>query len=164
MVVLTLWLLLFLLLGALLGINMYSVIVLQDLQSDLINSHDCAHRVNQLVEPEFAMQALVSALLLLAGGWSWLGWGMLAVHVPLSAFHFKAYVRREHLTEVTDVFHTMDRERQRRGTKMVVYVVTFVLVIYLATQTAVNAFLTPEGKLQAAEFFKEAMTNNLHHF
>ena len=90
MVVLTLWLLLFLLLGALLGINMYSVIVLQDLQSDLINPHDCAHRVNQLVEPEFAMQALVSALLLLAGGWSWLGWGMLAVHVPLSAFHFKA--------------------------------------------------------------------------
>ena len=90
MVVLTLWLLLFLLLGALLGINMYSVIVLQDLQSDLINPHDCANRVNQLVEPEFAMQALVSALLLLAGGWSWLGLGMLAVHVPLSAFHFKA--------------------------------------------------------------------------
>ena len=65
---------------------------------------------------------------------------------------------------VTDVFHTMDRERQRRGTKMVIYVVTFVLVIYRATHTAVNAFLTPEGKLQAAEFFKEAMTNNLHHF
>ena len=70
MVVLTLWLLLFLLLGALLGINMYSVIVLQDLQSDLINPHDCAHRVNQLVE--LVRYTRWSALLLLAGGGA--GW------------------------------------------------------------------------------------------
>jgi lipopolysaccharide export LptBFGC system permease protein LptF len=47
---------------------------------------------------------------------------------------------------------------------MGVYVLTFVLVIYEAVSTAVNQFLTPEGKQQAAEFFKEAMTNNLHHF
>ena len=85
---------------------------------------------------------------------------MLAVHVPLSAFYFKAYVRRS-LTEVTDVFHTMDGAPAATNGGLRRHVRAR---SYLATQTAVNAFLTPEGKLQAAEFFREAMTNNLHHF
>ena len=165
MVVLTLWLFLFLLLGALLGVNMYSVIVLQDLTSDLINPHDCANRINQLVVPEFAMQGATSVLLFLAGtGMGWLAWCLLLIHVPITVFHAQLYLRQEHVVHVTDVFARMDVERNRRGAKMGVYVLTFVLVIYEAVSTVVNQFLTPEGKQQAAEFFKEAMTNNLHHF
>jgi hypothetical protein len=164
MLVLTLWLILFLLLGGLLGVNMYGVIVLQDLQSDLINPHDCANRINALVVPEFVGQAVCSGLLTLTCPWSWLGLVLVLVHLPITAFHAKLFATQEHVVHVTDVFAKMDVEKNRRGVKMGVYVATFVCVVYASVETAVNSFLTPEGKAQAAEFFKEAMTNNLHHF
>ena len=47
---------------------------------------------------------------------------------------------------------------------MAAYVVTFVFVIYRGTQTAVNSFMTEEGKAKAAEFFKDAVASNMHHF
>ena len=159
MAILTLWLLLFLILGALLGFNMYTILCLQDLESDLINPHDASSRVNQLALPEFALQA--AATLALLGTQSWL---MLLVHVPLAMFHLRLYGKNEHVVEVTDVFGRLAEERSRRTAKMAAYVVTFVFVIYRGTKTAVNSFMTEEGKAKAAEFFKDAVASNMHHF
>jgi len=159
MAVLAIWVLLFLVLGALVGISMYTIICLQDLQGDLINPHDCSSRVNQLAIPEFALQAVTAALLLGAGSWS-----LLLVHVPLAVWHSQLYANREHVIEVTDMFGRLESERTRRAAKMAAYALTFVVVVYRGTESAVNSFLTPEGKAKAADFFREAVITNMHHF
>ena len=115
--------------------------------------------MNQLAIPEFALQAVTAALLLGAGSWS-----LLLVHVPLAVWHSQLYANREHVIEVTDMFGRLESERTRRAAKMAAYALTFVVVVYRGTESAVNSFLTPEGKAKAADFFREAVITNMHHF
>ena len=89
---LLLWILAFLVLGAVMGINLYALICLSDLQADLINPHDCAGRINKLVMPEIIAHAAAAGLMMLCGSWS-----MVLVNGPLIAWHVRQVGRNQHL-------------------------------------------------------------------
>ena len=42
-----------------LGILMFALITLSDLESDLVNPHDCAVRLNSLLLPEIVLQSML---------------------------------------------------------------------------------------------------------
>ena len=159
MAVLFLWILAFLVLGAVMGINLYALICLSDLQADLINPHDCAGRINKLVMPEIIAHAAAAGLMMLCGSWS-----MILVNGPLIAWHVRQVGRNQHLADVTEIFNQLDKEKSVRVGKAMVYALVFLTAAYRGTERGVNMFLDPDEKAKMAEFFKDAVASSVHHF
>mmetsp|Transcript_41687 Transcript_41687/g.98906 ORF Transcript_41687/g.98906 Transcript_41687/m.98906 type:complete len:121 (-) Transcript_41687:616-978(-) len=103
------WLVCFILQAAILGILMYSLICLSDLENDFINPHDSTTRINRWVVPEYLVQALLSCLLLLSGKW-FTGLVQLAV----LGFHLRSYFRNEHFADVTEIFKQLPLQKKHR--------------------------------------------------
>mmetsp|Transcript_17984 Transcript_17984/g.28726 ORF Transcript_17984/g.28726 Transcript_17984/m.28726 type:complete len:163 (+) Transcript_17984:451-939(+) len=159
MIVLVLWVILFMLVGALLGVNMYTVICLSDLANDFINPHDSSNRINKLVVPEFVIHIVQTGLFFGVGSWS-----LVAVNTPLALFHLRSYLRGSCFMDVTEIFNQLESEKQTRMFKITFYAIVFIAIIYRLTECAVNTFLTQDGKIMAAQFLKEAAASNMHHF
>mmetsp|Transcript_1658 Transcript_1658/g.3752 ORF Transcript_1658/g.3752 Transcript_1658/m.3752 type:complete len:162 (+) Transcript_1658:178-663(+) len=157
-IVIILWVVLFMLMGALLGMNMYMVICLSDLANDFINPHDSSSRINKLVVPEFVIHAVQTGLFVGVGSWS-----LLAVNTPLVLFHLRSYMRRECFMDVTEIFNQLEAEKRTRMFKIAFYAIVFIAIIYRLTECAVNTFLTTDGRMLAAQMLKEAATE-FHHF
>ena len=58
------------------------LICISDLESDFINPHDAARRINGFVHPELGLHGMLSVAFLLTGHWA-----MFLVNVPLILFH-----------------------------------------------------------------------------
>lgn len=75
--------------------------------------------------PEYAIQAALTAVLLLSGKWI-----MAAVNIPVLAFNIHSLVRGQHKTDVTEIFRQLPRERRIRMYKLAAYMVSFIFIIY----------------------------------
>lgn len=75
--------------------------------------------------PEYILQAVVTAMLLLTGKW----FSGLILLVVL-AWNVRTYLREEHTVDVTEVFRQIPREKTIRIVKLVVYLLLFVYSIY----------------------------------
>ncbi|KAK9809141.1 hypothetical protein WJX72_010007 [[Myrmecia] bisecta] len=145
------WLLSFIIQAALLGVTMYGLITLSDLENDFINPHDASAGVNRWVVPELIAQGSMSVLLLGTGKWI-----AGPLHALLTAFNVRVWMRQEHRLDVTEVFKQLPREKKIRIFKLVFYLVSFVLIIYRLVESAVNALLTPAGRETAKSLFDDA--------
>jgi hypothetical protein len=79
---LVLGILTFLAVAALLGILIYQLMCLSDLEFDYINPFDSASRINKFVVPEIALHVGLSCLYLVFGYWL-----IFLINVPLIYYH-----------------------------------------------------------------------------
>uniref|UniRef100_A0A7S1SUI6 Cornichon family protein n=1 Tax=Tetraselmis chuii TaxID=63592 RepID=A0A7S1SUI6_9CHLO len=145
------WLVSFILQAALLGMVMYTLICLSDLENDFINPHDSCTRVNRLVVPELVAQAVLTGLLLVSGKWF-----VAIFQIAVLAFHIHRFFRNDQYTDVTEIFKQLPEQKKRRILKLVLYLISFVIIIYRLVETAVTALLTPAGRKVAKQIINEA--------
>ncbi|KAK9827272.1 hypothetical protein WJX81_006715 [Elliptochloris bilobata] len=145
------WLLALLLTAALLGITMYSLISLSDLENDFINPHDSSVSINRWVEPKYVIEAVLFALLLLTGKWV-----TASLLLGVCAWDLRTYLRSEHKVDVTEIFRQIPHEKKVRMVSLLVYLVTFVITIYKLVETAIYSLLNDDGRRAAHNLFKEA--------
>ncbi|XP_022151666.1 protein cornichon homolog 1-like isoform X2 [Momordica charantia] len=119
---------------ALLVFNFYQLLVLTDLEADYLNIYDSSSRINKLVIPEFIVQGVFCSLFLLTGHWF-----MFLITVPVSCYHIRLFLKREHLIDVTEVFRVLKREKYFRLGKLIFYLLMFLIVIFRLTLSAFNS-------------------------
>ncbi|XAR63161.1 hypothetical protein NMG60_11023002 [Bertholletia excelsa] len=112
------WLLSFFLLIGLLGILLYQLMCLADLEFDYINPYDSASRINKVVIPEFVTQGSLCFLHLITGHWI-----MFLFCLPYLYYNFRLYSEKRHLVDVTEIFNQLAREKKHRIYKLVYLVV-----------------------------------------
>eukprot|EP00899_Mesostigma_viride_P017391 jgi/Mesvir1/25653/Mv01871-RA.1 len=139
------WLISFLIVAALLGMVMYTLISLTDLENDFINPHDSSARINTFVLPEYLAHALLCATFLLHRQYV-----MTLINVPLLLHHARKFWRRKHLVDVTEIFNQLAREKRHRFVKMGFYLFVFVIIIYRLVEAAVTVLLTTKGGRMAS--------------
>eukprot|EP00249_Psilotum_nudum_P007103 c20306_g1_i1 orf=482-916(+) len=133
---LLLWLFSFFVVAAALGIIIFQLMCLSDLELDYINPFDSASRINKSVMPEFILQGSLCGIYLLTGHWS-----MVLLNAPLVYFNVKLYMRRQHLVDVTEIFNHLGKEKKYRLIKLGFYVFLFFIVIYRLVSSAVVGIL-----------------------
>jgi len=75
--------------------------------------------------PEYIAQGAITVLLLLTGKWVA---GLLSL--VLTAYHVRAYMKQEHVIDVTEVFRQIPRQKVIRIVKLIIYLVSFVYFIF----------------------------------
>ncbi|KAI6696717.1 hypothetical protein NL676_016836 [Syzygium grande] len=105
---------------ALFASTFYQILILSDLEADYINMYEAASRINGLILPDFILQGVLSALLLMTGHWF-----MFLVSVPVTCYHVMLYIKRRHLIDVTEVFRVLGTEKKYRMVKLVYYPFSF---------------------------------------
>ncbi|GLJ22120.1 hypothetical protein SUGI_0415050 [Cryptomeria japonica] len=131
-----LWLISFVLVIALLGIVVYQLICLSDLEFDYINPYDSSSRINWLIIPEFVIQGGLCLLFLLT--WHWF---MFLITAPLVYYHVQLYMKRKHLVDVTEIFNLLNGEKKYRMIKLAYYLILFFIAIYSLVASAVIALI-----------------------
>ncbi|XP_059633992.1 protein cornichon homolog 4-like [Cornus florida] len=119
------WLLSFFLLIAILGILLYQLMCLADLEFDYINPYDSASRINKSVLPEFVVQGTLCFLHLVTGHWV-----MFLFCLPYSYYNFRLYNQKRHLVDVTEIFNQLPWEKKLRIFKLAYLVVLLCLSIF----------------------------------
>ncbi|XAR55000.1 hypothetical protein NMG60_11030365 [Bertholletia excelsa] len=107
------WLLFFFVLIALLGIVVYQLMCLADLEFDYINPYDSASRINRVIMPEFISQGVLCFLYLITGHWF-----MSLLSGPYLYYNVRLYTRRQHLIDVTEIFNLLNWEKKQRLIKL----------------------------------------------
>eukprot|EP00262_Sarcandra_glabra_P020726 TRINITY_DN8407_c0_g1_i1.p1 TRINITY_DN8407_c0_g1~~TRINITY_DN8407_c0_g1_i1.p1 ORF type:complete len:137 (-),score=15.52 TRINITY_DN8407_c0_g1_i1:417-827(-) len=120
-----LWLFSFFLLIALLGLVVYQLMCLADLEFDYINPYDSASRINSVVLPEFFIQGALCLLFLLTGHWL-----MFLLCAPNLYYNARQYTRRQHLVDVTEIFNLLNREKKHRILKLAYLIILLFLSIF----------------------------------
>jgi len=139
-----LFLLCFFLQAGLLGLVMYGLICISDLENDFINPHDASDTLNKWALPEYVVQSVMTGLLLAFGKWATGG-----VHLCMAIYNWREYLRGDHRVDATDVFQKVGYQKKLRLGKLVFYLVSFVLLIYKLVAAAVH-HLVSHGDRQAA--------------
>ena len=134
------WALCFLIEAALLGIIMYTLICLADLENDFINPHDSANRINKFVGPEYVLQAIHFLFFLLAGKWS-----LVLVSLPVVGWLARSYLKGEALVDVTEIFNNLSMEKKIRLTKLFFHLLMFIIIIYRVVEALVNFVMASHG-------------------
>ena len=153
------WLSLFFFLGAMLGMNMYILVCLTDLQNDFMNPHDTANRINKLVMPEVMFHVCLTVIQILMNRF-----GLVLLHLPVLLFSLRLmYQKRELYIDVTEIFNVLQREKRRRGWKVGFFSVAFVIATYRLVEEVVHTMLTDNGRKIAAQVLRDAAHSNLYH-
>lgn len=139
-VTLLVWLASFAGVAVLLGLTMYGLICLSDLENDFINPHDSATRINAGVNPEAAIQAALTALYLVTGNWL-----SFLYSVPMLAYNVRLYMRGEQRVHVTDIFSQLSLRKKVFLLKLFYYLIFFVFVIYSLVKIVVILAVADEG-------------------
>lgn len=139
---LTLWLLSFFAVAAALGILIYQLMCLSDLEFDYINPFDSASSINKFVLPEFIIQGSLCAVFLLTGHWV-----MALINAPVVYYHVTLYMNRQHLVDVTEIFSLLGKEKKYRLIKLGFYVFLFFIVIYRLVMAAVLTVLETDSEV-----------------
>ncbi|KAL3144333.1 hypothetical protein ABBQ32_004093 [Trebouxia sp. C0010 RCD-2024] len=145
------WLLAFLAQAGLLGIVMYSLISLSDLENDFVNPHDASAALNKWVPVEYILNAALAAFLLVCGKWI-----AAAIHTCVSLWNLRTYLQRDHAVDVTEIFRQLPKQKMMRMIKLVIFLFAFVLIIYRLVESAVTRLLTEEGRDTAKQLLKDA--------
>ncbi|XP_024389696.1 protein cornichon homolog 1 isoform X1 [Physcomitrium patens] len=120
-----LWLLCFFAVVSLLGVLVYQLMCLSDLEFDYSNPFDSSVNINSCIVPEFFIHGTLGCTYLLTGHW-WL----FILNVPLAYYHTSLYLRKQHLLDVTEIFSHLGREKKYRLVKLAFYLLLFVIVIF----------------------------------
>ncbi|VFQ75743.1 unnamed protein product [Cuscuta campestris] len=107
------WLLSFFLLVAILGLLLYQLMCLADLEYDYINPYDSASRINKVLVPSFITEGLLCVLHLIAGHWV-----MFLLCIPYGYYNFRVYTQGRHLIDVTEIFNQLPWEKKIRLYKL----------------------------------------------
>ncbi|KAM7494142.1 hypothetical protein LguiB_028751 [Lonicera macranthoides] len=107
------WILFFFILIALVGLVVFQLMCLADLEFDYINPYDSASRINKVILPEYITQGFLCLLYLLAGHWM-----MSLLCVPYLYYNVRLYMRRHHLVDVTEIFNQLSWEKKQRLFKL----------------------------------------------
>ncbi|KAA8515942.1 hypothetical protein F0562_019121 [Nyssa sinensis] len=119
------WLLSFFILVGVLGILLYQLMCLADLEFDYINPYDSALRINKVVLPEFVTQGTLCFLHLVTGHWL-----MFLLCLPYLYYNMRLYTRRRHLVDVTEIFNQLPWEKRLRIYKLVYLIAILCLSIF----------------------------------
>ena len=87
--------------------------------------------------PEYALQALLTGLLLLGGKWF-----ALSLHAVMLAYNVRIYMRGDHSIDATDIFHKVGRQKNIRIGKLIFYLASLILLIYRYTLTVQGIGMT----------------------
>ncbi|KAL0040353.1 hypothetical protein WJX77_004267 [Trebouxia sp. C0004] len=128
MINLLVWLLAFLMQAGLLGIVMYSLISLSDLENDFVNPHDSSAALNKWVVSTLACIALKARI----------------------------YLQREHIVDVTEIFRQLPKQKMMRMIKLVIFLFSFVLIIYRTVETLI-IFALDENNVYGGHTPKEGI-------
>mmetsp|Transcript_2421 Transcript_2421/g.4870 ORF Transcript_2421/g.4870 Transcript_2421/m.4870 type:complete len:160 (+) Transcript_2421:341-820(+) len=134
------WVGLFLVEAGLLGMIMFTLICLMDLESDFINPHDATGRINKLLLPERLLQGVHTIVLLVRGEF--------LVSIPnlaLAAFLVYQIVKRNALLDVTEIFTQLPWEKRVRLCKLAVHFVSLIYVIYRLVEAGVSVLMDHHG-------------------
>jgi len=143
-----LWLLSFFAVVSLLGVLVYQLMCLSDLEFDYINPFDSSSRINSFIVPEFAIHGALGCVFLLTGHWL-----LFLLNVPLIYYHTNLYLKKEHLLDVTEIFNQLNREKKYRMIKLAFYLLLFFIVIYKLVLAAVFLILEHENAVENAGSF-----------
>ncbi|CAK8562598.1 unnamed protein product [Lathyrus sativus] len=102
----------------------YQLILLVDLEFDYINPYDSTSRINQVIFPEFLMQAILCFLNLFGGHWF-----LFLISLPCFYYNVTLYIKRQHYTDVTEIYNKLNFEKKKRLLKVIHLFVIFVLSI-----------------------------------
>ncbi|GMH44978.1 hypothetical protein BSKO_12935 [Bryopsis sp. KO-2023] len=149
---LVVWLLAMFMQSGLLGMTMYTLICLTDLENDYINPHDASARVNKWVIPEVVLQCTFAGILLVGGKWIA---GMLPL--GLAAWCIRSFTKGTAYTDVTEIFKQVSEEKKNRFIKLGVHLFMFVLTIYRLVNAAVHGLLTDEAKEVAKRLLQDSI-------
>ena len=152
------WLSLFAFLGAGLGMNMYILVCLTDLQNDFMNPHDTANRINKLVKPEVLFHLVVVVITT-----AMRRFGLCFMHLPVLLYSLKLYSKKEIYVDVTEIFNVLDREKKIRGWKVVFFSIVFIITTYRLVEEVVHTMMTDSGRKIAAQVLRDAASSNLYH-
>lgn len=131
--VLIVWLLSFFIIVALLGLVVYQIMCLADLEFDYINPYDSASRINSVVLPEFVTQGILCLVFLLSGHWL-----MFLFCVPYLYYNVRMYLERKHLIDVTEIFNMLNWEKKQRIIKLAYLIAVLILSIFLMIWAALE--------------------------
>ncbi|CAF2082831.1 unnamed protein product [Brassica rapa subsp. narinosa] len=119
------WLISFFFLIALVGIIVYQLVCLADLEFDYINPYDSAARINYVVLPEFIVQGVLCVFYLFTGHWF-----MAILCLPYMYYNFQLYSKRQHLVDVTEIFNLLNWEKKKRLFKLAYIILNLFLTIF----------------------------------
>ncbi|KAH6789543.1 Cornichon family protein [Perilla frutescens var. frutescens] len=119
------WLISFFLVIAIIGIILYQLMSLADLEYDYINPYDSASRINKAVLPEFVAQGVLCLLHLITGHWV-----MFLLCLPYAYYNITLYTRRQHFVDVTEIFNQLSWEKKVRLCKLGYLVILVAMTIF----------------------------------
>ncbi|XP_013584392.1 PREDICTED: protein cornichon homolog 4-like [Brassica oleracea var. oleracea] len=129
------WLISFFLLIALVGIIVYQLVCLADLEFDYINPYDSAARINYVVLPEFIVQGVLCVFYLFTGHWF-----MAILCLPYMYYNFQLYSKRQHLVDVTEIFNLLNWEKKKRLFKLAYIILNLFLTIFWMIYSALDDY------------------------
>ncbi|KAL0732729.1 hypothetical protein Bca4012_008938 [Brassica carinata] len=119
------WLISFFFLIALVGIIVYQLACLADLELDYINLHDYVSGINSVVLPEFIVQGVLCVFYLVTGHWF-----MALLFLPCLYYNFHLYSKRQHLVDVTEIFNLLNWEKKKRLFKLANIILNLIVTIF----------------------------------
>ncbi|XP_068651140.1 protein cornichon homolog 4-like [Aristolochia californica] len=122
MEVLLVWLLSFFLIVGLIGLVVYQLMCLADLELDYINPFETAARVNGTLKPEYVIQGVLCLAFLVTGHWL-----MFLFCLPYLYYNLRQYRQNQHLVDVTEIFNMLSWEKKQRLIKLA-YLITLLFV------------------------------------
>jgi hypothetical protein len=130
------WVIFFIINVLLIASNLYQIVCLSDLEADYLNPYESSARINQVIVPEMALNAVFCALFLLTGHWF-----MFLITLPITCYSFILFMKRQHLIDVTEVFRFLNPEKKYRIIKLGFYLLLFVIVIIRLVLAVVNSLV-----------------------
>lgn len=83
------------------------------------------------------MQATLAAMMLLTGNWI-----LATLHTSVTIFHFRQFMLKKHLADVTEIFRQLKQLKNQVLVKLAIYLLAFVVVIYRWASTKFHYRLT----------------------
>lgn len=119
------WLLSMFLIIALIGLVVYQLMCIADLELDFINPYDSAKQINSVVLPEFVTQGVLCILFLITRHWF-----TFLFCIPYLYYNVRMYNRRQHLIDVTEIFSLLNWEKKQRLIKLAYIIILLFLCIF----------------------------------
>ena len=83
---------------------------------------------------EYILNAVLAVFLLVTGKWV-----AASIHICISLYNLRIYLQREHIVDVTEIFRQLPKQKMMRMIKLVIFLFSFVLIIYRCASALHNA-------------------------
>ena len=143
------WLVLFALQAGAVASALAGALVLADLESDLLNPHDCARRANLAARVELALGGAALGVSAITGRWLPLC-ALLVAPLLLARDRRQASFAPSVLfaaaqVDATDVYALLQAHKMRRALRLTAHMVAFVIITVRLVQASLDTLLTIEA-------------------